>query len=66
MRGTLRSRWPNGLPEADHVTSALEVVQQILYDRGPVADVAAREALDTLRTLTEQVRELLSPRQRTG
>lgn len=64
LRGTLRSRWPNGLPEADRVNSALEVVQQILYDRGPVADVAAREALDTLRTLTEQVSELLSSRRK--
>jgi len=48
------------------VNSALEVVQQILYDRGPVADVAAREALDTLRTLTEQVSELLSSRRKDG
>jgi hypothetical protein len=57
MARTLLARWPGGLPEPARASSALEVVQGILYGGRPVPPDQARAALETLEMLTVLARE---------
>jgi transglutaminase-like putative cysteine protease len=57
MARTLVARWPGGLPEPARASSALEVVQRILYGGRPVPADQSRAALATLETLTALVAE---------
>jgi transglutaminase-like putative cysteine protease len=58
LRRLLLDRWPGGLPDAERVSAALLVVQQVLYSGRTVAAEDAFGAIACLKRLTEQAAEV--------